>query len=62
MYVEDNGSTHGTFYNDAETPLSERQELKEGDTLAFGIFIKRDDTNYPQCKMNVTALSVGTNA
>lgn len=51
--LTDIGSLHGTFYNGATEPIKASQELKDGDTVAFGVRIERGETSFHQCKMNV---------
>lgn len=51
--LTDIGSLHGTFYNGSTEPIKTSQELKDGDTVAFGVRIERGETSFHQCEMSV---------
>ncbi|KAH7326224.1 hypothetical protein B0I35DRAFT_474900 [Stachybotrys elegans] len=51
--IQDNGSLHGTYYNNAILEANQRQELRNGDILRFGIPIDREQKTFHPCVLDV---------
>ncbi|OLN85544.1 Factor arrest protein 10 [Colletotrichum chlorophyti] len=53
LFVKDLGSLHGTYHNSQRMDAQAARELKQGDTLKFGIDIQRGNELFPPCTIVV---------
>ncbi|KAJ5735241.1 uncharacterized protein N7483_000366 [Penicillium malachiteum] len=56
VYIDDLGSTHGTWINNTRLPFGDPSALTTGDIVRFGVDVERDDEAFPalvvRCKID----------
>ncbi|KAJ6020720.1 hypothetical protein N7540_006224 [Penicillium herquei] len=56
VYIDDLGSTHGTWINNTRLPFGDPSPLTTGDVVRFGVDVERDDEAFPalvvRCKID----------
>ncbi|KAF2665316.1 hypothetical protein BT63DRAFT_428288 [Microthyrium microscopicum] len=47
LYIEDGGSSHGTYLNEERIPQGSKKEVNDGDEIRFGVKVVRADAEFP---------------